>query len=349
MKKKPLITIGIATYNRRHYLERAVQSALVQDYPNVEIVICDDASTDETWEYLQTLSDERVRIFRNSTNLGASANHQQVLQHSRGTFIQFLQNDDELHKNALSYLVDYLQQYPAVAGVIGCSEYIDGDSQTAGYSPCVHRPVLVKGTDLLNRMSHHINEVGTQTNVLLRKSSVFAAGGFNINIVYAYDIELWSRICTVGDWIFVPDVLYRRRMGFEGTLSFELHDWKKSLRMARELLLVAEESGKYISQEHVRRWKIHLGSRYLMLGLIYLIRKKNPAFLTILILEYDQQGLLPGILRRFVTSQVPYQARTFFYKRYTGKKHNIRSGQIRDLKGSIVSLQKQEVRGIISP
>ena len=72
----PRVTIGFATYNVERYLSGAFDAVLAQDYPDFEVVVCDNGSTDSTWEICQRYADKdsRFRIQRNETNLGYARN-----------------------------------------------------------------------------------------------------------------------------------------------------------------------------------------------------------------------------------------------------------------------------------
>src|SRR5579862_7896404 len=102
--RNPLVTVGIPTFNRLETLQRAVKSVLAQDYPNLELVISDNASTDGTLAWLQKIAaeDSRVRYFRQSSNLGATANMNSVLRRARGSLCMLMGDDDWLEPSYVS-------------------------------------------------------------------------------------------------------------------------------------------------------------------------------------------------------------------------------------------------------
>ncbi|MCA9032230.1 MAG: glycosyltransferase [Planctomycetaceae bacterium] len=95
---QPLVSVIVPTYNRAAYIAEAVESALGQTYPHVEVVIVDDGSVDNTSEILAQLSqrDSRVRCFRQE-NAGVSAARNKAIQKAQGDFIAFLDSDDVWH------------------------------------------------------------------------------------------------------------------------------------------------------------------------------------------------------------------------------------------------------------
>ena len=100
----PLVTIGITCFNAESTIRRAVISAFEQDWPNTEIIVFDDASTDNSWELLQEISlqSEKLKIFRNEVNTGYAGNLNSIINVARGEFITFFDDDDESDKKRIS-------------------------------------------------------------------------------------------------------------------------------------------------------------------------------------------------------------------------------------------------------
>ena len=91
----PLVTIGIPTYNRADgNLKLALQSAMDQTYPNIEIIVSDNCSDDDTESVVRRYSDPRVRYFRQDQNIGANANYNFCLEQARGDYFLLLHDDD---------------------------------------------------------------------------------------------------------------------------------------------------------------------------------------------------------------------------------------------------------------
>jgi len=85
----------IPTYNRGHTIQRAIESVLAQTFQDFEIVIVDDGSSDNTGEIVQAFRDNRIRFFRHEMNRGPAAARNKAVQNSIGTYLAFLDSDDE--------------------------------------------------------------------------------------------------------------------------------------------------------------------------------------------------------------------------------------------------------------
>ena len=137
--KEPLVSILIPVYNREKIVSRAIDSALAQTYRNIEIIICDNASTDGTWSVLQEYAekDNRVKIFRNETNVGPVRNWEKCLKHANGKFAKFLWSDDEILPRFIEIMVGAMERNPMCGFAYSCVD-IKGKSKT--YPRCYTLP-----------------------------------------------------------------------------------------------------------------------------------------------------------------------------------------------------------------
>lgn len=103
---KPLVTIAIPTFNRAGFLRSAIDSAIAQSYEPIEIVVSDNASTDETAKILASYQDTRFRYIRQESNIGLIANWNACLKVAQGEYFLMLSDDDQLAPNAIQDLVD---------------------------------------------------------------------------------------------------------------------------------------------------------------------------------------------------------------------------------------------------
>lgn len=103
----PKVSILIPVYNREKFIAECIQSALDQTYTDFEVVVVDNVSDDGTWEICQRFAvlDQRVRLFRNNTNIGPVRNWKRCVEEAKGQFSKILFSDDCLESNCLSEMV----------------------------------------------------------------------------------------------------------------------------------------------------------------------------------------------------------------------------------------------------
>ncbi len=122
---QPLVSIGLPVYNGENFLAKAIDSVLGQTLRDVEIIICDNFSTDRTQEICEDYArrDGRIRYFRNERNLGAGPNYDLAFHRSRGTFFKWLAHDDAVAPTFLEKATACLKQNPdAVLCYTGVTE-----------------------------------------------------------------------------------------------------------------------------------------------------------------------------------------------------------------------------------
>jgi len=95
MKTDPLVSVIIPTYNRAHLVGRAIKSIFAQAYANFEVIVVDNASSDNTAEVVASIKDARLKFIRHDVNKGPAASRNTGLRNSHGDYITFLDSDDE--------------------------------------------------------------------------------------------------------------------------------------------------------------------------------------------------------------------------------------------------------------
>lgn len=121
----PKVSILIPVYNREALIGECIQSALDQTYTDFEVIIVDNASTDKTWQICQQYAakDNRVRIFRNDTNIGPVRNWLRCVSEARGEFGKILFSDDLIFPQFLEHTLPYLEDaevaFVSTAAIIG--------------------------------------------------------------------------------------------------------------------------------------------------------------------------------------------------------------------------------------
>jgi len=119
---QPLVSLMIPTYNRAKWIGQAIESALQQDYPNLEIIINDDCSTDNSDEIISKyINDQRIKYFKNEKNLGVIDNFNKLFfELARGEYVTLLGSDDYLINNRfITQAVEIVKRHENIALVFG--------------------------------------------------------------------------------------------------------------------------------------------------------------------------------------------------------------------------------------
>jgi glycosyltransferase involved in cell wall biosynthesis len=116
----PKVSVGMPVYNGGRFLRRSVESLLQQNYDDFELIISDNASTDQTESICRELAagDHRIRYHRNPENVGAARNYNKVFHLARGRYFKWAAHDDECHPSFLRRCVETLEQGPRSAVMV---------------------------------------------------------------------------------------------------------------------------------------------------------------------------------------------------------------------------------------
>ncbi|MCC3411328.1 MULTISPECIES: glycosyltransferase [unclassified Microcoleus] len=212
----PLVSICIPTYNGEDYIAEALSSALLQTYSNIEIIISDDNSNDNTVQITQDTIQNESRIecrLIHHERYGIANNWNFCISQSRGKYIKFLLQDDLLEPNCIEEMVNLAEQQEAIGlvfskrGLLLASEDNLKDSkilQIYQDAQDLHKDwsnlkSVQTGQDLLadiDILNGSIKRIGEPTTVLLKKEVFNQLGFFDSAFSQALDIEMWLRIMT---------------------------------------------------------------------------------------------------------------------------------------------------------
>ena len=110
LREEDLVSIIMPSYNTASYIKESIQSVLNQTYTNWELIIVDDCSTDETDEVINTITDSRIKYFKNKENSGAAMSRNKALREARGQWVAFLDSDDLWMPNKLEKQINFMKK-----------------------------------------------------------------------------------------------------------------------------------------------------------------------------------------------------------------------------------------------
>jgi glycosyl transferase family 2 len=185
---EPLVTVLMAVYNASRYLGEAIDSALVQTHRNLELLIIDDGSTDDSHAIAASYPDSRIRILKNEANLGLTASLNRGLRVASGEFVARQDADDVSHSERLRRQVEVLAAEPDVA-LVGCpARLVDSEGRALGK--------LDVPLDLLSiRWAQMFDNSFIHSAVMFRKSIILGElGGYDESFRISQDYDLWSKV-----------------------------------------------------------------------------------------------------------------------------------------------------------
>ncbi len=129
MMSDPLVTIIMAAYNSDQFIAAAIASALEQEYQNIELIVVNDGSTDDTAQVLTTFTDPRLVVLSVERNRGVSHARNRALDLAHGEYVCFLDADDHMPARSISSRSEVLMRDPGLSFVDGAVEFYDAQMQ----------------------------------------------------------------------------------------------------------------------------------------------------------------------------------------------------------------------------
>lgn len=203
----PKVSIGLPTYNGGRKILKALTSIFSQDYDNIEVIISDNCSTDDTEEICTGLAQRHpdvVKYFRQPVNRGVTANYEFVLQKATGDYFMWIADDDSLAHDILKKYVDFLNKNPDYSLVSGQVKYWQGP-----------KLVLVEKDLGLESSSRYLRVIDYYYNV---RYGAMIYGLMNRQL--AQSIPLRNRIGD--DWHFVASVAFHGKVK-----QLDIHGYNK--------------------------------------------------------------------------------------------------------------------------
>lgn len=278
---RPLVTIAIPTFDRAALLRDCVQAALAQTYENIEVLVSDNASPDNTQQVLQEFDDKRLRVLTQSTNIGLLPNWNACLTAARGEYVVFVSDDDRISPFFLSGCMELIDQRPDLPIVVTLSNFrIPELRQTR--PPRTSRFLgsgIQDGSDIL--LEYLKDEITVaMCSILLRTEVLRSEGGIPLDFPHTADVAAWA------------PVLCGNKAGLinEACATYNFHQESETARLGvTQVLLdgwkvanrISQAADKRIKDERLRNSvKLEAKRGFARRGLAYLAHyRKNGASL----------------------------------------------------------------------
>jgi glycosyltransferase involved in cell wall biosynthesis len=221
---RPRVSVGLPVYNGERFLRDAIDSVLAQDLDGLEVVVCDNASTDGTGEICRDYAarDPRIRYHRNRVNIGGPANYRLAFHLARGEYFKWAAHDDRFEPSFLRRCVEVLDARPGVVLCYSLTARIDEDGRT---SPDPVEPLEVDAPDAYRRFRRLVWSLGLPYPVYgLARSSALGRTGL-IRAFEGSDRLMLAELSLLGSFHQIPEVLFYYRSYDVSYLSRTRRSW----------------------------------------------------------------------------------------------------------------------------
>lgn len=250
----PLVSIVTPTYNQAAYLEETIRSVLGQDYPNIEYLVLDDGSTDDTPAVLRQF-DGLIRWERHD-NMGQSRTLNKGWQQAKGAYLGYLSSDDRILPNCISALVSAMESHPEVSVVYCDTAVIDKHGQLVSkpVAPEFDRRQLVEELNCLPGVG-----------ALFRREVFEKTGGWRPDLHQIPDFEFWLRAVRFGPFLRVSGSLSEYRV-YEESGSIRPVSYERSMEMVNTMRaywnndLSSASARRSVAHAHSLAAKLHAQS-----------------------------------------------------------------------------------------
>jgi glycosyltransferase involved in cell wall biosynthesis len=219
---EPLVSIVTPSFNQGKFLERTILSVLNQDYPNIEYIIMDGNSTDNSVEIIRKYS-SRISYWQSEKDKGQTDAINQGFSHANGQYFAWINSDDTYELSAISQAVKYLSEHPDVGMVYGACNFIDADDRVIG-------KFNARQTDYQKLRTGYVHI--PQQSSFWRAELWHQVAPLDTSIYFAMDYDLWLRLSKISNIIYTPQLWANFRLhGDAKTISEDDRCWPDMLRI----------------------------------------------------------------------------------------------------------------------
>lgn len=215
-KSEPIVSVLMTVYNRENYIKEAIKSVLASNLTNFELIIVDDVSNDKSYEIASAFAeiDDRIRLFRNETNLGDYPNRNRAASYASGKYLKYLDSDDYIYPHSINFMVEAMEKSPEAA--FGFSYRFQHHLQ--GPFPIQYTPTAAYKEHFFGG-GYFYSGPGSS---IIRRDKFIHVGGFS-GKRYVGDFELWLKLSCIWSSIVLPPSLiwWRQHEGQEHDLGHQ--------------------------------------------------------------------------------------------------------------------------------
>lgn len=267
---QPLVSVCIPTYNNADYIEETIQCVINQTYQNIELIVVDDKSKDETVEIIQSIKDNRIKLYINEKNLGMSGNWNRCMELCTGEYIKLICADDLIHKELIQREVEAMEQHPEVLLVESDTQFVDKYGKAKGYYRRYRKSGVVDGKEISKVCVRTRDQFGAPLANLVRRSAYEQSGGFDSSFVYIIDYDFFMTIANKGKVYIIHEPLNYFRIRYDSNTGQVMGGGKEEEYIAEHRRLFEKHADNLgMSQQQVD-FCVNIRKMMSFLGNIYL-------------------------------------------------------------------------------
>lgn len=264
----PKVSVIVTTYNRKEYLKETIQSILNQTFQDFEIIVVDNFSNYDFFDFIESFKSEKIIVLQNKNNGIIAINRNFGIERAKGEYIAFCDDDDLWSPVNLQTKMNYFANDPSIGMITSKEEIIDEKSESIGKTT----QHWVNQSHFVTFKDFFLKNVGSPSAAVIRRDYFTEVGYFDesVNKKYIEDIDYWLRFSLKHKVFYLNDILG----------SYRVHQTNASYMDATPLLnsyfMRLEFISKYQNeisgfnrdaQNHIRKSKLRI-------ALFYLKRKK---------------------------------------------------------------------------
>jgi glycosyltransferase involved in cell wall biosynthesis len=213
--RRPTVSLCISAFQAERHLQDTIDSCLAQQYPELELLIIDNNSSDATRDILEAVEDQRVQIIRNTTTLPVADGFNLAVQQSRGRFVKLMCTGDRLQPDCIDKQAKVLEANADVTLVAVQTDHVDDEgnlfTRARGLAGLVGRHPGERAMARIVRRGP--NPIGPPVSVMFRRMDFDRCGGCRGDRLFPVDMDLWVRLLVFGDFFGIPSALTSSRIG----------------------------------------------------------------------------------------------------------------------------------------
>ena len=248
--EKDKVSICIPTYNGAQFIRKTLESVLNQSYQNIEVIVNDDCSTDNTMDIVRSMNDSRIKIYANEENLGLVRNWNMTVSYATGEFVKLMCQDDLLCEGAIDVQVRLLNMYPSSSLSIGNTYVIDARDRIVMNRRRFKKAQIIDGKKYAKKSFRGRNIYSEPPNILYRTEDFYKLGEYDTELSYTPDWDFGIKLSYLGNVACTESYI----------MKFRVSDSSETSRLYTKMLKESIKDSDLLIKKHKKLEKIKISN-----------------------------------------------------------------------------------------